>query len=168
MLKLSKLLPDGRRQITGFLLPGDYLGLAFAERYICSAEAVTPVRLCRFPRSAFLALLDQFPALEKALLGRAATELAAAQKQMLLLGRKTARERVASFLLQLAEREGADDGMAMDLPMTRTDIADYLGLTIETVSRTLTNLRKTGLIALPDPHHLSIVHRTRLDAEAGG
>ena len=106
MLKLSKLLPDGRRQITGFLMAGDYLGLAFAERYVCSAEAVTPVRLCRFPRSAFLGLLDQFPALEKALLGRAATELAAAQQQMLLLGRKNAHERVASFVLQLAERQG--------------------------------------------------------------
>ena len=75
MLKLSKLLPDGRRQITGFLTPGDYLGLAFAEKYVYSAEAVTPVRICRFPRSAFLGLLEQFPALEKALFGRAATEL---------------------------------------------------------------------------------------------
>jgi CRP/FNR family transcriptional regulator, anaerobic regulatory protein len=168
MLKLSKLLPDGRRQITGFLTPGDYLGLAFAERYVYSAEAVTPVRICRFPRSAFLGLLEQFPALEKALFGRAATELAAAQQQMLLLGCKTARERVASFLLQLAERQGAEEGAVVDLPMTRTDIADYLGVTIETVSRTLSSLRKAGLIALPDLHHLRIVHRSRLGTESGG
>lgn len=168
MLKLSKLLPDGRRQITGFLTPGDYLGLAFAERYVYSAEAVTPVRICRFPRPAFLGLLEQFPALEKALLGRAATELAAAQQQMLLLRRKTARERVASFLLQLAERQGADEGTVVDLPMTRTDIADFLGLTIETVSRNVASLRKAGLIALPDLHHLRIVHRNRLGAESGG
>lgn len=144
MLKLSKLLPDGRRQIAGFLMAGDYLGLAFTERYGCSAEAVTPVRLCRFPRLAFLRLLDQFPALEKALLGRAATELAAAQQQMLLLGRKNAHERVASFVLQLAERQATKDGQRIDVPMTRTDIADHLGLTIETVSRTLTSLRKAG------------------------
>ena len=168
MLKLSKLLPDGRRQITGFLSPGDYLGLAFAERYVYSAEAVTPVRVCRFPRSAFLGLLDQFPALEKALLGRAATELAAAQQQMLLLGRKTARERVASFFSQLAERQGADEGAVVDLPMTRTDIADHLGLTIETVSRSIASLRKAGLIALPDLRHLRIVHRGRLGTESGG
>lgn len=168
MLKLSKLLPDGRRQVTGFLMAGDYLGLAFAERYICSAEAVTPVRLCRFARSAFLKLLDQFPALEKALLGRAATELAAAQQQMLLLGRKSAHERIASFVLQLAERQATKEGQWIDVPMTRTDIADYLGLTIETVSRTLTSLRKAGLITVPDPHHLQIVQRARLVAEAGG
>ena len=168
MLKLSKLLPDGRRQITGFLSPGDYLGLAFAERYVYSAEAVTPVRVCRFPRSAFLGLLDQFPALEKALLGRAATELAAAQQQMLLLGRKTARERVATFFSQLAERQGADEGAVVDLPMTRTDIADHLGLTIETVSRSIASLRKAGLIALPDLRHVRIVHRGRLGIESGG
>jgi CRP/FNR family transcriptional regulator, anaerobic regulatory protein len=168
MLKLSKLLPDGRRQITGFLTPGDYLGLAFAARYVYSAEAVTPVRICRFSRQAFLGLLEQFPALEKALFGRAATELAAAQQQMLLLGRKTARERVASFFLQLAERQGPDDGTLVDLPMTRTDIADYLGLTIETVSRNIAGLRKAGLIALPDLHHLRILHRRRLATESGG
>ena len=87
---------------------------------------------------------------------------------MLLLGRKTARERVVSFFLQLAERQGADEGAVVDLAMTRTDIADYLGLTIETVSRNIANLRKAGLIALPDLHHLRIVHRSRLATESGG
>lgn len=167
MLKLSKLLPDGRRQITGFPVAGDYLGLAFADKYIYSADAVTTVRVCRFPRLAFLALLDRFPAVEKALLGRAATELAAAQKQMLLLGRKTARERVASLLLQLAQQQQARQGAMVELPMSRTDIADYLGLTIETVSRSLSGLRKAGLIDLPDPHRFRLLHYRRLAAEGG-
>ena len=166
MLKLSKLLSDGRRQVTGFLLPGDYLGLASAERYIYSAEAVTPVRICRFARAAFLGLLEQFPALEKALLGRAATELAAAQKQMLLLGRKTARERVATFLAELAARAGNQGGV-VELSMTRTDIADYLGITTETVSRTLTSLRKDGLIDIPRPHLFKILQYSGLFAASG-
>lgn len=167
MLKLSKLLPDGRRQITGFPVAGFYLGLAFADKYIYSATAVTPVRVCRFPRRAFLALLDRFPAVEKDLLGRAATELAAAQKQMLLLGRKTARERVASLLLQLARQQRARQGAMVELPMSRADIADYLGLTVETVSRSLSGLRKAGLIDLPDPHRFQLLQLRRLVAEGG-
>jgi CRP/FNR family transcriptional regulator len=86
---------------------------------------------------------------------------------MLLLGRKTARERVASLLLQLAQQQQAQQGAMVELPISRTDIADYLGLTIETVSRSLSSLRKEGLIDLPDPHRFKLLHHRRLVAEGG-
>lgn len=156
MIKLFKLMPDGRRQIMGFVLPGDVLGLSAQQSFVYSAEAVTPAEVCRFRRPQLDRLLEEAPALEKALLARATSELAAAQEQMLLLGRKSARERLASFLVGLAQRLGAGSGTPFELAMTRTDIADYLGLTIETVSRTLTQLRREGLIELTDKAHVVI------------
>ena len=149
-LKLYKLLPDGRRQITGFLYSGDLLGLAFNDVYQYTAEALTPSRLCRLPRARFEALLADLPMLGNRLLNLASTEMAAAQKQMLLLGRKTAKERLASFLLQLAERAGqrGKSETLLRLPMSRGDIGDFLGLTVETVSRTVTKLKADGLIVL--------------------
>ncbi len=103
--KLFKLLPDGRRQITGFVGAGHFLGLAVSDTYAFSAEAIEPVRYCRFQRAKLRALLDDFPLMEKRLLEVASNELVAAQEQMLLLGRKTARERLASFL-SLQSRQG--------------------------------------------------------------
>ena len=148
VVKLYKLLLDGRRQITGFLLPGDFLGLASRTGYSYSAEAVTGVSLCRFPRYRLEETFDRFPHLQRRLFDIANDELVAAQDQMLLLGRKTALEKIFSFLLCLSEREqrrGAEPG-PVELPMTRGDIADYLGLTIETVSRTLSQLKNDSLI----------------------
>ncbi len=141
-VRLYKLMPDGRRQITGFVGIGHFLGLAVSDTYAFSAEAIEPVRYCRFSRTKLRALLDDFPALEKRLLQVASDELVAAQEQMLLLGRKTARERLASFLLAQSRLGVAcqTPRVQFALPMTRGDIADYLGLTIETVSRTLTRL----------------------------
>jgi CRP/FNR family transcriptional regulator len=167
MLKLYKLMSDGRRQIVGFLVPGDFLGLAFGRTYVYSAEAVVPTAVCRFRRSQFLGLLEEWPALEKEILGRTSTELAAAQEQMLLLGRKTARERVASFIVALARRRKLGTDGPLELPMSRADIADYLGLTIETVSRTFTMFRKERLIDLPDKHLVEILRRNELDQVAG-
>ena len=167
MLKIYKLMPDGRRQITGFMIPGDLVGLAYGDSYIYSAEAVTDIVACRFRRGSLLALMADHPELEHRLLSRAGNELAAAQAQMLLLGRKTARERVASFLLGLAERRGTKTGEPMPLPMNRGDIADFLGLTIETVSRTLTLMRKAGLIILPDKHSVTITDLASLRAASG-
>ncbi len=166
VVKIFKMLADGRRQITGFLLPGDFLGLAFFRSYAYSAEAVTDALLCRFPRDRFMALLERHPALEKELLSRASSELAAAQEQMLLLGRKSAKERVASFLLALARRHPGAGAAPVPLPMSRYDIADYLGLTIETVSRELQAARASGVIDLPDRHHFRVVDRQRLLAAA--
>jgi CRP/FNR family transcriptional regulator, anaerobic regulatory protein len=162
VVKLFKLLVDGRTQITGFLFPGDFLGLALLNKYSYSAEAVTAAELCKFPRVEFESLLVRFPALEKKVLGNASHELAAAQEQMLLLGRKTAQERLATFLLMMQKRAASPtDADIVILPMSRQDIGDFLGLTIETVSRTVTRLKKSGVIELPDPNRVII-----RDAEA--
>jgi CRP/FNR family transcriptional regulator, anaerobic regulatory protein len=168
--KLFKLLPDGRRQITGFVGAGHFLGLAVSDTYAFSAEAIEPVRYCRFQRPKLRALLDDFPPMEKRLLEVAANELVAAQEQMLLLGRKTARERLASFLL-LQRGQGVPCGhprQRFSLPMTRSDIADYLGLTVETVSRTLTRLRSEALIDFASQGEVVIIDREALQKLAGG
>jgi CRP/FNR family transcriptional regulator len=164
------MLPDGRRQITGFVGMGQFLGLAVSDTYAFSAEAIDTVRYCRFTRAGLRALLDDFPLMERRLLEVASVELVAAQDQMLLLGRKTARERLASFLA-MQSRQGASNQqprMRFALPMTRGDIADYLGLTDETVSRTLTKLRIEGLIDIPSQSEVTIRNRPALEELAGG
>lgn len=163
-VKLFKLLPDGRRQITGFLFEGDFIGMAMNDTYAYSAEAVGPVSLCRFNRRKLEDLLDRFPKLERRLLAIASNELAQAQDQMLLLGRKTAREKLCSFLLNLsqrADRRGYDPSI-VSVPMSRNDIGDYLGLTTETVSRTFTNLKRDGVIQLLDGNRVRINDADRL------
>jgi CRP/FNR family transcriptional regulator, anaerobic regulatory protein len=146
-VKVYKLIPDGQRQITGFLFAGDLLGLAVNDCYTYSAEALTPVTAYRFPRHQLEKLLDEFPKMEKRLLSIASNELAAAQEQMMLLGGKTAHERIATFLSTLARREErfGRSGDALRLTMTRTDIADYLDLTTETASRVFTSFKKAWL-----------------------
>ena len=158
-VKLYKLLSDGRRQVTGFLFPGDFLGIALNDTYAYSAEPIEPVQLCRFPRKKLETLLAELPRLERKLLGTTAHELAAAQYQIVLLGRKTAQERVASFLVSLSDRalKRRQPAAPLDVPMTRTDIADYLGLTTETVSRTLTQLRQAKLIATSQRSRIDIL-----------
>ncbi len=145
-VRLHKALPDGREQVTGFARAGDFLGLAAEDNYGVTATAIGKVTTCRFPRDQFRRLMHAVPALEDRLLAVASHELVIAQERMLLLGRKTARERVASFLLDLAPPCG--EKAMIQLPMTRTDIADYLGLTIETVSRTLSALRREKRIEI--------------------
>jgi len=169
-LKLYKLLPDGRRQVTGFLFAGDFVGLADSQEYVCSAEAVTGTTMCRFPRAKLETLLKEFPKMETRLLGMARNELAEAQEQILLLGRKSAKERIASFLLMLstrAERRG-QPGNPVSIPMSRNDIGDFLGLTTETVSRTLTRLKRSSIITIDADHYISIADRDMLAEIAGG
>ncbi|WP_340116676.1 cyclic nucleotide-binding domain-containing protein [Pelagibius sp. 7325] len=169
-VKVYKLLPDGRRQVTGFLFPGDFVGLARQETYAFSAEAVTPCLLCRFPRSKLENLMQRMPKIEQRLLNIASNELVAAQEQMLLLGRKTAREKIASFLLMLSKRarqRGQADDPVM-VPMSRTDIGDYLGLTTETVSRSFTQLKQDGVIQLLPNHQVKLAQREALEDIAGG
>ena len=169
-LRLHKMLPDGRRQITGFVLPGDFLGLSGRDGFSYTAEAVTEAGICRFPRRALEALFDDFPRLEKEILWKARDELVAAQEQMLLLGRKMPAEKIASFLLGLSRRaerwEMPSDPVL--LPMSRGDIADYLGLTVETVSRTFTRLKSEGVIELPEAHRVVLSDRERLEELAHG
>jgi CRP/FNR family transcriptional regulator len=169
-MKVYKLLPDGRRQVTGFLFPGDFLGLAKQETYAFSAEAVTPSLLCRFPRAKLEALMQRTPKIEQRLLNIASNELVAAQEQMLLLGRKTAREKIASFLLMLSKRarQRGQAGDPVMVAMSRTDIGDYLGLTTETVSRTFTQLKQDGTIQLLPNHQVKLAAREALEEIAGG
>lgn len=169
-IRLYKLLPDGRRQITGFAIPGDFLGLSSRGHYAYSAEAVSGAALCRFKRSDLQRLFEKFPAMEHRVLSMANDELAAAQDQMLLLGRKTPMEKVASFLLTLNKRLERVGRKAeqLALPMTRADIADFLGLTVETVSRTFSKLRSSKIIALPTPDQVQLLDRRRLETVASG
>ncbi len=162
-VKTFKLLADGRRQITGFLQNGDFLGLAGGSAYAFGAEALNQVRLCQIRRRDMDDLLGRMPLLEKRLLSLARDELAVAQEQILLLGRKNARERVASFLAGVAERarRTGRDATTFDLPMTRADIADFLGLTLETVSRTMSGLKRDGIVDFDDARH---IHLTRPEA----
>jgi CRP/FNR family transcriptional regulator len=149
-LRVYKLLADGRRQVIGFLFPGDFVGLANNETYAYSADAITHAALCRFPRNKLEGLLSRHPKMQTRLLSVASHELAVAQEQMLVLGRKTAKEKIATFLMSLSRRardRGATEN-PIHVPMSRTDIGDYLGLTTETVSRTFTQLRTKGLIVL--------------------
>ncbi|HJQ59202.1 MAG TPA: cyclic nucleotide-binding domain-containing protein [Vineibacter sp.] len=163
-VSLFKTLADGRRQITGFLSDGDFVGLAHGDTCAYTAEALTPVEACRFPRDRFERYLVEHPQVERRLLQIASTELAAAQAQMLVLGRKTASERLASFLLSLSEKSVARGrpGSPIALPMSRGEIGDYLGLTLETVSRTMTQLRKTGAIELDSINVVRVVSETML------
>jgi len=170
-VSIAKSMADGRRQIAGFLGAGDFLGVNTKTSYTVSAETLTETHLCRFPRLAFRRLLDETPCLEQRLLAVVESEIASAQEQILLLGRKTAMERIASFLLLQAARMKAR-GMADNpvlLPMTRAEVGDYLGLTIETVSRCFTKLRKLDVIGLPAPDRVLIRQSDRLRtlSEAG-
>jgi len=169
-VRVYKLLADGRRQIVGFLFAGDFLGLATGDTYVFSAEAIEPVTACRFRKSDYRALIRETPALETTLLERATHELVAAQNQMLLLGRKTALERVSTFLLDLPAHDPARRGPdgRVHLPMTRSEIADYLGLTIETVSRVFTRLKTQGVIRLLSLTELQIENPAALLALAEG
>lgn len=170
-LKLYKLLPDGRRQVTGFMHPGDFLGISVDDEHAFTAEALEQSQMCTFPRMRFDDFVEDNLEMERELYRLAAHELAAAQQQMVLLGRKTAAERVASFLVMLAERvERTLNGEAkyVNLPMSRSDIADYLGLTKETVSRVVSLLKRQRLIRLEALDRIEILDRDGLQAIAEG
>ena len=164
-IKLYRLLPDGRRHVTGFLHAGDFLGIGVGPEHIVSAEALEEVQLCWFPRNRFDNFIEQYVAMERSLYRAAADELAAAQEQMLLLARKTASERVASFILELSERTAfrSPSSANVRLPMSRSDIADYLGLTKETVSRVISSFKKRGLIRLRTTDEVELIDRAQLE-----
>ena len=170
-VKLYKMMPDGRRQITAFLFAGDMFGLAQDGLYVTTAETVSPSRVCRFAHGKLDRMLHEIPKLERRIYSMAVKDLIAAQEQMLLLGRKTAREKVATFLLDVARRQDRSASPASSLvalPMSRADIADYLGLTIETVSRTFTQLKREGVIGLPDSNHAVVARPDILRRSAEG
>lgn len=173
VVSLSQGMEDGRRQMVGLLFPGDFIGRPLRKVAPFDAVAVTDVRLCIFMRSRFESLLLHTPDLERRLLEMTLDELDVAREWMMLLGRKTARERIASFVSLCARRASAlklaepQDGTTLDLPLTREQMADFLGLTIETVSRQIGALKKDGVIELADARTLRLPRIDRLRAAAG-
>lgn len=157
-LRIVHVLGDGRRVITGFLFAGDLVGLSLQDRYLYTAEAIRPTRVRRLARPLFEAAANEDGELRGQLYARLCAEMTAAHEQVVLLARKNAEERVASFLLSLARRQPGGDEGTVELPMTRLDMADYLGLTIETVSRIMTRLTRNGMIA-PAGRHAIVVRR---------
>jgi CRP/FNR family nitrogen fixation transcriptional regulator len=155
-VRTYKVLVDGRRQICAFHLPGDFFGLETGETHSFSAEAVTSSKVLAIKRRAVMALAQHDNEVARQLWTMTGAELRRMQAHVLLLI-KTAKERVAAFLLEMAERTGTLD--EVDLPMSRQDIADYLGLTIETVSRTLTDLENAATIALPSSRRVVLRDR---------
>ncbi|MGF1561284.1 MAG: helix-turn-helix domain-containing protein [Geminicoccaceae bacterium] len=170
MVSLYRLLPDGRRQVIEFALPGDLLGFTPTGRHIHSAMAVSQCQIAAFSRAALDTAITRDPQLAKGMLENAYALLSKAHGQLMTLGRKSALERVASFLLDLSLRLGDAEVPAREvaLPMTRSDIADHLGLTIETVSRSFSKLKKEGVISLTGQHVAEIRDLPRLAELAGG
>jgi CRP/FNR family transcriptional regulator len=163
-LRLHYDLPDGRRQIVGFAVPGDFLGLSLEPRFGITADALTPVTVCRFERGRFLQVVERHPSMMRKLHEMASHELSIAQEHMVVLGRRRAEERVASFLLKWWQRMKRINGQSptVPLPMGRQDIADHLGLTIETVSRTLARWMRERII-LDVPDGVRILDAARLE-----
>lgn len=160
-VRLYKSIADGRRQVIDFLTAGECFGFIGSERYGYSVEAITETTLVRYSRLHFEAAIRGDDGLARRMFELACGELERAQRQMLLLGRKSAQEKIASFLLALVgQGDEAEATPSIRLLMSRQDVADYLGLTIETVSRTFSRLRRDGLIALPCPQ-LVILERPR-------
>ncbi len=176
VVKLSKILPDGRQQIVGLQFAPDFLGRPYRKRAPFFAEAASDVQLCVFPRAGFERLLGEIHDLETRLFQDTLDELDAARDWMLLLGRKTAAEKVATFL-SLVARRNAMIGCAhtpalakqtIILPLTRAEIADYLGLTIETVSRQLGRLKSQGVLAVGSNRAITVLDPEALEAAAEG
>lgn len=165
---LTRSLEDGRTQMVGLLMPGDFVGRPGRDTAPYEVTAATDAVLCRFARRPFERLLEELPSLRARLLEMSLDELDAARDWMLLLGRKTAREKVAS-LLMIVMRRAAHGGSPprAELPLTREAMASYLGLTIETVSRQMTALRKDGVIVLQGQRGLTCRDLGALAAEAG-
>lgn len=166
VLKLSSSSIDGRDQTLGMMFPSDFLGRPFGKTTDHSIVALTDAKVCTFPRAAFDDFAREHPDLEHRLLQRTLTELDRTRQWMMLLGRKSATERVAAFLLEMADRL-AEDGARFALPFGRQEIAELLGLTIETVSRQITRLREDGVIGTPDRRSIVVLDRDALETCAG-
>lgn len=172
--KLVRGAPDGRAQIVGLLFPSDFIGSYASSgdgaQEPFSIEAASEMELCLFPRAQFQKLAQEFPGLESRLLARTLTELQVARDWMVLLGRKTASEKVATFLLHVGQRvqnAGCHPTEGFDLPLSRSDIADHTGLTVETVSRQIGHLRKAGVLEMEGTRHVRWMDHDALSDAAG-
>lgn len=175
VLKLSTGTEDGREQIVGVVYPSDFIGRPFGATSGHGVTALTEARVCVFSRRDFDAFAREHPGLEHKLLQRTLAELDRTRRWMLLLGRKSASEKLATFLLEMSERlidPGCGDAPELPLkrfalPFSRQQVADVLGLTIETVSRQFTRMKAEGLIDLPSRREVIILDHAALTAEAG-
>lgn len=166
----SRTLVDGRRQMVALQFPSDFIGGPSRRIATCDAVAASEVLLCQFDRAAFERLLQETPELKDRLLELTFNDLDTAQEWLTLLGQKTAREKVATFLLMITRRSPPPqpgDRVTADLPITRSEIGEYLGLTIETVSRQLSKLKSSGLIDFESTRRFSVPDVAALAAEAG-
>lgn len=174
MLKLSTHSSEGKEQILGLAYPSDFLGRPFGSTTPYGVEALTEAQVCLFQRADFDRFAREHPRLEHKLLERTLTELDRTRRWMLLLGRMNAEQKLASFLLEIADRlkpatcsfVAEDDACDIELPLTRQQIADVLGLTIETVSRQFSRMKNEGLIAIPSRRRVQILDRHRLEVIA--
>ncbi|MGO4440355.1 helix-turn-helix domain-containing protein [Rhizobium sp. RAF56] len=165
-VRICRFLPDGRRFIVGFLRAGDLIGLSFRSRYLFSAEAIDHVGFKRMNKRTFEAELQLAPEHRSQVLSHLRDEITASQDHMLLLSQKNAEERVSTFLLHRLDTSDDTDRHLISLPMIRSDIADYLGMTIETVSRTLTKLVSKGILLPAERHQFRVISRTALARHA--
>ncbi len=170
---LTQTMEDGRTQMVGLLLPSDFVGRPGRETAAYDVVATTDLVMCCFRKSPFESMMTRTPHISQRLLEMTLDELDAAREWMLVLGRKTAREKIASLLSIIARRDAsvnmrvADGPLVFDLPLTREAMADYLGLTLETVSRQISALRRDGVIELAGKRHVTVPDMGRLLDEAG-
>jgi CRP/FNR family transcriptional regulator, anaerobic regulatory protein len=174
VIKLSKTLSDGRQQIVALLFPGDFLGRPYRSEFPYTAETATEVQLCCYGRAYFEGFMQEQSDLKQIFLERTLDSVDAARDWMLLLGRKTAQEKVAALLLTILHRTSppcpdCEQGPSRQLtmPVTRTEMADYLGLRLETVSRQLKQLEAIGIIKRLDPRRISVRDVEALAKAAG-
>lgn len=167
LMKVTASTPDGRAQVVGLVHPADFVGRPYAEDADFTVTAVQESELCVFPRDRFERAVETHPPMERLLLQRTFAALDSARDRMLTLARKTASERVAGLLLELAANSEKPGQSSFDLPLTRGEMAEVLGLTIETVSRQLTRLRKGGIVSLHGARGITIQDRSALQGLAG-
>lgn len=164
VIRLYRIFHDGRRQVIGFLLPGDFIAIEESGKHQFAADAITETSLCHYPAKEFHALLDDKPHLLKQLYLYAAHELISGRDHMMALGQRSAQEKIAWFLIYLRNRwariQPASD--ELPLPMSRQDIADFLGLTIETVSRTLSKMAQDDIITIL-PHGVRLTNTSKIE-----
>lgn len=175
VVKLTKTMSDGRQQILGLQFASDFIGRPYRDVSVCDMTAANDVHLCTYDRSEFERLAREFPRFERRLFENALDELDAAREWMLLLGQKSAEEKVASFILMVSKRLDEDSGRGnsaqgptrFELPITRADIADFLGLTIETVSRQFSSFKRARLIGLDGARTVTILDPVGLERVSG-
>lgn len=164
-VRLSRVTESGRRQIVEFRTAGDFVGFEWNGQYAFSAEAVRDVVAVRFIRTRVDRLVEERSDVRESMVALIREELRAAHEHLITLGCQGAKERVASFLLQLVRKARLNDGETLEIELGRQDMADYLGLTLETISRTLSEFKRIGAIGLPGRRQIKILSKAKLRAQ---